>query len=165
MMTEDQARLAGQALQSVKEIISVDFTRTNPRWISEAAFALLMIHLKDALQLLKLSGQRVDFTDDVTAGDVTDLISNMRNAICHIGSPLRRIGNQGTLSFCTAFGKGVLLSTPTLTLENPYEDDVAFFYGEHRVFLRRHIHRSYAEARNRLKTTVETNGWWFPYDL
>jgi hypothetical protein len=161
-MDEKQAHMVGQALNSVRNIIETDFHRAEPRWVREAAFALLMIYMKDALKILAHNGMRVSFADDVPEGDVTDLIAKMRNAICHIDTPLRRIGTMGTLSFCTAEGAVTLLETPELTLQNPYQDDIAFFYGEHRVLLRRHVHRAYEEALNSIGRKCEAEGWRRP---
>ncbi len=45
-----------------------------------------MINMKDFLHILRVDGQRISFTDDVPDGrDVTDLITDMRNAIVILG--------------------------------------------------------------------------------
>ncbi|KQZ29135.1 hypothetical protein ASD50_18255 [Mesorhizobium sp. Root552] len=131
----------------------------------EAAFALLMVSMKDALQILHASSMRVSFTDDIPEGDVTNLITNMRNAICHVGSPLRHLDkNNNTLSLDTAIGAGCLMEIDGVELSNPYADDVAFFYGKHRVLLKRHCHRAFSEAYQRTKAKVNAEGWWWPFD-
>jgi hypothetical protein len=121
-----------------------------------SALTEVMIRLHDLLQKASRHGVRVDFKDDVLAGaavsDVTDLVAFVRNAVCHIPS-----GNHNheevnaTVSFCAAIGKGVLANLGGVKLENPYEDDTAFFFGPQRVLLRRHLVRSFEEVVPRLE--------------
>ncbi|MHC2791927.1 hypothetical protein ACVINZ_000939 [Mesorhizobium jarvisii] len=162
---EQQARDAGQALSSAGKILATDFYQANPSWVGEAAFALLMINMKDALQFMAKIDMRIAFTDDISeGGDVTDLISNMRNAICHVGSKLRHMDqNSNTLSFGVAVGAGTLLQGPCYQLANPYADDVAFFYGKHRALLKRHCLRAYQEADAKLRAHAQAQGWWWPF--
>lgn len=164
-MDQDAAHLVGQSLYTSRQILETEFYNAKPSWVAEAAFALLMVSMKDALQILAKSNLRVSFTDDIPVGDITDLISNMRNAICHVGSPLRHMDEyNNTLSFGVAIGAAGLISGPDYELSNPYADDVAFFYGKHRVFLKRHCHRACKEAFNRTKTKAQAEGWWWPFD-
>lgn len=130
-------------------------------WIAQAGLTFTLVQLKDALQLLSLNGQRVSFTDDVADGDVTKLISTMRNAACHVGSADARIKNSATLRYATA-GPGCHLATiGDVELKNPYMDDVAFFYGANRLFLKRHLHRAQEEAEHRLAALKDE--WGTPF--
>jgi hypothetical protein len=40
---------------------------------------------------------------------------------------------------------------------NPYEDDVCFFFGSQRIFLRRHVIRALEEARIKLGEAINAN--------
>ena len=132
--------------------------------LAEASFALLMINMKDFLHILRVDGQRISFTDDVPDGrDVTDLITDMRNAICHIGSADRHFAPGSTLSFGRMSGQGILVKMGDLELGNPYQDDVAFFYGKHRVFLKRHAHRATQEANALIGAKFYSEGWPMPF--
>ena len=58
---------------------------------SESAFIEILIRLKDVLQQLNTANMRINWRNDVKTGngieDITDLVSNLRNAACHITSP------------------------------------------------------------------------------
>lgn len=159
-MQKSDYNLATSAAEKIHSIISIPFFNGNTRWASEAAFALLMIEMKDLLQILSKNNGRVNFSDDVTTGDVTDLISTMRNAICHIGSPHRHMdGKNNTLSFGVIVGKGILIKVDDLEIGSKYEDDIAFCYGKYVVYLKRHIHRAFKEAENTLLGIADAQGW------
>ncbi|MHB2264278.1 hypothetical protein [Aliihoeflea sp. PC F10.4] len=148
-MSWDQCRLIDSAIHQASEIASTPFQDAEPSWSSEAALALLLINLKDALITLKAMGHPITFTDDISDGkNITDLIATMRNTICHIGSPQRLFdaARNNSLTFGRVHGAGILLKTETLEIGSPYSDDVAFFYGPHRIFLVRHIYRAIREA-------------------
>ena len=98
---------------------------------------------------------RVAFADDVLATDqvhdVSALIKYVRDALCHPDSDNHYIekGNiKSTFNVC--FGKGVLLKMPDFEQSNPYADDVCFFFGSQRIFLKRHIVSAYEEAKGKL---------------
>lgn len=160
-MNWEQCTIINRSLDVCKRIASTNFYGAEPSWISEAALALLLINLKDALQLLDRLGERISFDDEIEdAGDVTDLVAKMRNAICHIGSPHRLVDSQSriSLSFGTAIGKCALASINGKELANPHGDDVAFFYGALRIYLKRHIHRAISEADATLVRLAKKHG-------
>lgn len=112
---------------------------------AESVFKDILIRLDDVLQELAKKAKRITWTDDLPPGrkdvsDITDLISKLRNAGCHIGSDDRRIPNTGIrFVFNRAFGKGNLLKAGAIIIGSDYEDDAAFFYGDLRIYLQRHI--------------------------
>ena len=112
---------------------------------AESVFKDILIRLDDVLQELAKTEKRITWTDDLPRGrndvrDITDLISKLRNAGCHIGSGDRRISNTGIrFIFNRAFGKGNLLKVGAITIGSDYADDAAFFYGDLRIYLQRHI--------------------------
>lgn len=165
-MQQSEFYLAGIAAAKIRSIISIPFYKGNTQWAAEAAFALLMIEMKDLLQILNKNNCRINFTDDVKIGDVTDLISTMRNAICHIGSNDRQLdASNNSLSFGVIFGKAVILKIDDLEISSDYEDDIAFCYGKYVVYLKRHIHRAFKEAEKLLSEIAEAQGWTPIHDI
>jgi hypothetical protein len=120
-----------------------------------SAFVDLMICLRDLLHKCEKYASRVSFTDDVLVNgyvhDVTDLVTTIRDACCHIDSFKRLFdtrGNRG--SFLVGYGKVKLLKMGDVELQGDYEDDIAVFFGTNRIYLRRHVVRSFEEAKSRL---------------
>jgi hypothetical protein len=116
----------------------------------EPVFVSLILKLHDLLQILSLQGHRIAFTDDVPSGlDITDLVSKVRNAIAHPSSPENLLGKDSRVKFVfnVINGKGSPLSMPgTAAFSSDYSDDVAYFYGEHRLYLKRHLCRLFKET-------------------
>jgi hypothetical protein len=117
--------------------------------VFEASVTLLLIHLNDLLQKAKIDGKRVSFTDDVTVSDairdVTDVVRACRNAACHVTSGEHKI-DAGKFTFCTAAGYNPTAFTiKGVEMGCGYHDDIAVYYGPTRVYLRRHLLRSFEE--------------------
>ncbi|MFA5947084.1 MAG: hypothetical protein WC813_03605 [Patescibacteria group bacterium] len=120
------------------------------RVFAEPSFVSIILKMHDLLQKLNALGHRVDFKDDVENGDITDLISKVRNAICHLDSPENLLDKDAQIKFvfCMAYGKANLVQIGEKCAQSEYEDDIAFFYGEHRVYLKRHIFKLVHETKN-----------------
>jgi hypothetical protein len=113
------------------------------------------MNLRDLMYKAEKYDTRISFTDDVkvteNVTDVTGLIKYVRDALCHPDSDNHYIekGNiKATFNVC--FGKGTLLKMGDFEQSNPYQDDISFFFGSQRIFLRRHVLRAYEEAKNKL---------------
>ena len=124
--------------------------------LQQSAFIEVVICLRDLLYKSAKYGHRVAFADDVVknsyVSDVTDAITAIRDACCHIDSFKRHIDenfNRG--SFMVISGRGTLMKIGDLELKSDYEDDIAFYYGNNRLYLRRHIIRAFEEARQHLR--------------
>lgn len=121
----------------------------------QSAFIEVLICLRDLMYKAGKYAKRIDFTDDVTVrGDVkdaTDLIKYVRDAMCHLDSDNHYIepGNMRA-SLNVLFGKGTLLKLHDFEQSSPYEDDICFFFGSQRIFLKRHIQRAVEESKNLL---------------
>lgn len=126
------------------------FTAPVLRPFHEPVFVSVILKLHDLLQLLRMQNRRVDFTDDVPGGgDITDLVSKVRNAIAHTSSPENLLDKDSHLLFVFNMiaGKGQPISLPgAQVFVSDYDDDIAFFYGSHRLYLKRHLFRSVMEA-------------------
>lgn len=159
MLLHQDYQNALSAIEKVHSILKVNIFSANPNWLSEASFTLMIIHLKDVCQLLARCGYRISAAEDLPEGkDLTDHINDVRNAVCHIGSPLRHL-SFGSLSFGAMTCKGTLLSTPEFDLSNPHDDDIAVFYGRHRIFMRRHVWKATEDAVSHLKSIAKANDW------
>lgn len=124
---------------------------------NESAFIHLMICLNDLLQKAKKCGHRINFADDVAqtnqTKDITDLVALIRGAACHIESKTRYAHKGNRFVFITIGGPTANITFGSegdpamIKLENPYADDLAFFYGGVRIFLVRHIVTAFQEAK------------------
>lgn len=124
---------------------------SNP--LQQSAFIELMICLRDLLHKAEQYAQRINFTDDVLqnkyVSDVTDAVTALRDACCHINSFKRTFDDQGGRgSYMVVYGKGGLLKLGDLELRSDYADDIAYFYGKNRLYMNHHIIRAFQEARN-----------------
>src|SRR5690606_5707552 len=107
--------------------------------LQQSAFIELMICLRDLLHKAEKYGSRISFTDDVLTNsyvaDVSDAVTAVRDACCHIDSFKRDFdanGNRG--SYMVAYGKCNLAKINDLELKSEYEDDIAVFYGANRIY-------------------------------
>lgn len=124
--------------------------------LQSAAFTELMICLRDLLHKAEKYAKRISFTTDVIVNkyvqDVTDLVTAVRDACCHIDSFKRLFDDRGSRgAFLVIYGKGCLAKIDELELKSNYDDDTAFFYGSNRIYMNRHIVRAFKEARSLLE--------------
>ena len=118
----------------------------------QSAFIELMICLRDLLCKTEKHAKRISFADDVLinsyVNDITDAVIAIRDACCHIHSGKRHFDdNKNRFSFCVVSGKCTFAKIDDLELKSEYEDDIAFFYGKNRLYLKRNIIRSFVEAQ------------------
>jgi len=141
-------------LQRISELINSGvFNVQILRIFQESVFTEIMIKLNDLLQKLNQLNSRIDFKDDVTnASDITELVSNIRNAVCHMesGEHLLDKEKQIRFTFNIAYGKVNLISVGDKSLTSDYEDDICFFYGEKKIYIKRHIIRCLDESKKKI---------------
>ena len=124
--------------------------------LHRSAFIELMICLRDVLHKVEIYNERLNFNDDIVVNsyvsDITDLIKACRDSCCHSHTRQKNFFNSRnkTASFIVVYGKGTPLCIDGLTLKSEYEDDIAFFFGENRIYLKRHIIRAIEEATTAL---------------
>ena len=169
LSSEDRLQIR-EDLERIKVILSTDiFEPSNSRHpLVRSAFIDLIICLDDLMSKAQYYCKRVDFTDDVLdttklqvrpkkqVKDVTALINFVRHAVCHINEDNRihsgrtkgpdKERNGAGVFFNRQFGKGGIFES----MQSRYEDDQSFAFGEHLIYLNRHIKRAYQEARERL---------------
>ena len=118
------------------------------RSFQEPVFVSTILKLNDLLQKFQILDQRINFDDDINSGDITDLVNKIRNAICHLNSDENLLDKKARIKFVfnVAIGKVNVIDANGKTAKSDYNDDIAFFYGEHRIYLKRHILRCLNEA-------------------
>jgi len=127
----------------------------------DSALTELVIRVWDLLAKATFYANRVAFTDDViikgVVMDVTALIKFARDAVCHVVDSWKSNNDalKSRVFFNAIFGKGCVVEINEESIESPYEDDVAFFFGQQRLYLRRHIVRAYNEAVAQLRPLLD----------
>jgi len=146
-------------LRRVKELINTGvFSTPVLRVFQESVFTEIIIKLWDLTQKLVLLENRVDFKEDVKTGDITDLIRKIRYAVCHVdsGEHMLKSKQQIRFSFNIAYGKANLASIGKKKITSDYEDDICFFFGENKIYLKRHIIRCIQEAEKKIQKLYKT---------
>jgi hypothetical protein len=110
----------------------------------EPAVVTVLINLNDLLGKSKKDGMPITFTDHVELTDkikdVSDLVRECRNAACHIGSGEHLFEGLGKFTFNVVAGLAPsAFELNGVKLGSDFEDDIAIYYGEKRVYLRRHL--------------------------
>lgn len=110
----------------------------------EPAVVTLLINLNDLLGKSKKDGKPITFTDHVELTDkikdVGDLVRECRNAACHIGSGEHLFEGLGKFTFNVIAGLAPsAFDLDGVKLGSDFADDIAIYYGEKRVYLRRHL--------------------------
>lgn len=131
---------------------------------TQSAFIEILIRLNDVLQKLKNHGNKINWTDDVNVDqkikDIADLVNSLRNAACHIDSPENYVKNSNIkFVFNTFVGRcsNTVKIGENISLGNKYQDDTAFYYGDKRIYLVRHIKRLLEELPDEInKLHVKT---------
>ena len=125
-----------------------------------SALTELLILVRDLMQKAKIFSEPIEFMDDVNITDkvktVSDAIKFVRDAICHVDSENHNHEEcNARLSYNIAYGKCNLANLGDVEIKSDYEDDICFFFGSQKLYLRRHIIRAYKEAKEKLVPLVE----------
>lgn len=140
-------------LNRLHQLLSSDvFDRSRPDdGACEQAFAEVIRLLDDLLKLAEASGLRIDFVKEVgvhgRVQDITSLVGNIRRSVLpDAGASAPFAANQFNCYYDAGsgyFANGVFFSAD-------YNDEVAFFVGDQRIYLNRHIKRAMQEAEQQL---------------
>ena len=153
----NQDILLEDMLKEVEELLEVRVFAT-PLLVPlrEPVFVALVIKLNEVLQILDKRGRRVNFTEDVSLADdvkdVTDLISKVRNAVCHASSELNFVRDKNPLFFNFRYAeiKGEIRFTEEFAITNQYQDDLLILYGGYPIYFTRNLVRAFEEAKQNL---------------
>ena len=143
------------SIQGIERLLSTGVFDANVlREFREPSFISIIIKANDLLQKLHSLHERVTFNDDIPEGDITDLVNNMRNAACHFSSPENLLDQESNIKFVfnMVYGKSNAVQIgPNVVVQTDYEDDVAVFYGKHRLYLKRHLIRLLKDAKEKAR--------------
>ncbi|MEN3325865.1 MAG: hypothetical protein V7638_672 [Acidobacteriota bacterium] len=171
-MDSREAKTLISAMERVDLLLATDiFSRANQNHpLLQSAFIDLLICLRHLTWKSDREGFRVSFTDDLVltamVKDVTDAIKVVRDALCHpdsdhshvIKGRAKRRGErstefgQGEVRFVVVYGKipAAIRLPGELTIGSEYDDDVCFWFGTNKLYLKRHILRAFEEAKRNL---------------
>jgi hypothetical protein len=127
--------------------------RENP--LVRSAFIETLICLRDLMYKAEKFTARISFDNDIAKNerirDASDLIKYIRDALCHIDSENHYLetGNIRA-SYNIAYGKITLVRIGEFSQSSDYEDDVCFFFGSQKIYLKRDILRAFEEAKHKL---------------
>jgi len=144
------------SLQTIEQIINSGIfgPKNTGSPFFRPSFVALLISLRDLMYKAEKYATRIDFTDDVDqrdkVQDVSGLIKFVRDALCHPDSDNHYLDNGAKATFNVIFGAGCLAQIGDCRQESSHADDVCFFFGMHRIYLKRHIIRAAEEARDKL---------------
>lgn len=159
---------AGDIAQDIHRIETIYATKifapsNKEHPLIKSAFIEVMVCLRDLMAKTKDYGTRITFTEDMVVTskikDITELVTFVRNALCHIESANNfAIPDQIKASFDIVYGKGTDKRADGIELVSEYTDDTCFFFGLHKIYLRRHILRAFEETKKQLEPLLK------PYD-
>jgi hypothetical protein len=124
----------------------------------KSAFIEVLVCLRDLMYKTEKYDERVDFDDDIVKTDkikdITDTIKYVRDALCHLDSDKHYVEKNCLASYNIVYGKGQMLSIGDSKQSSDYDDDVCFFFGAQKIYLKRHIVRSLEEAKAKLSSLI-----------
>ncbi len=156
-MDKDNFFIKSQIESNIRDI--VQFINTGIfgadvlRVFREPVFISIILKLDDLLQKFVKLGERINFKDDVSINtdisDITDLVNKVRNSAFHLSSPENLLDKKYQIKFVFNMISGKVpnaISIDGVSHGADYEDDIAFFYGEYKIYLKRHIIRLIKES-------------------
>ncbi len=130
--------------------------KQNP--LVRSAFLETLVCLRDLMYKTEKYNKRVDFDNDILKTDkikdVTATIKYVRDALCHRDSDKHYIDEGKLASYNIIYGKGRLLKIGNSEQVSDYDDDVCFFFGAQKIYLKRHIVRAFEEAKAKLSSLI-----------
>jgi hypothetical protein len=145
-----------ESINRIDELIGTDVflpkNIKNPFVMS--AFIEVLICLRDLMYKTEKYSERIHFDDDIVktkdVQDISDVIKYVRDALCHLDSD-KHYSEQGCkASYNIMYKKGCLLKSGNFEQVSDHDDDVCFFFGTQRIYLKRHILRAFNEAKAKL---------------
>lgn len=144
-------------IRRIQELLQTEiFLPTNINHpLCKSAFIDLLICLRDLMYKAEKYSTRINFDDDVLKtdkiSDVSDLIKFVRDALCHPDIPHHYlIKGKIKATYNIAFDKRNIIKFDDIIIKSDYDDDICFFFGEQKIYLKRHVLRAYEEAKQKL---------------
>lgn len=128
-----------------------------------SAFIELLICLRDLMYKTEKYTSRVTFDDDIVKNvkkinDITDVIKYVRDALCHLDSDKHYL-EKGNIkaTYNVIRGKGTLVKINDYEQTSEFSDDLCFFFGSQRIYLKRHIIRAIEEVKSKFLPILESS--------
>lgn len=144
-------------ISRIEELLQTEiFLPANIRHpLCKSAFIELLICLRDLMYKAEKYSSRINFDDDVLKTDkildVTDLIKFIRDSLCHPDIPHHYlVKGKIKATYNITFGKCNIIQYDDIIIKSDYEDDICFFFGEQKIYFKRHILRAFKEAKEKL---------------
>ena len=158
-MTTPQSAPEQPSINRLHQLLGSDvFDRNRPNdGTCERAFTEVIRLLDGLLRQAEAAGQRIDFTKEVGVHgkiqDITSLISSMHSTLqSETATGAGPAANQFNCYYDA--GNGYFANGVFFVSE--YDNEVAFFVGEERVYLNRHLKRAMQEAETYLAQPAVT---------
>jgi hypothetical protein len=143
-------------IQRIEELLNSEIflPKNSGNIFVRSAFIDMLVCLRDLISKSEKYSSRIDFDDDIIKTDkiknISDTIRYIRDAVCHLH--VNRYSNKRNVraSYNIIYGKGSLMKVGGFAQYSNYKDDVCFFFGEQKVYLRRHIIKAFEEAKKNL---------------
>lgn len=128
-----------------------DFFMAGENLVTEGLITVALINIRDALHMLDRKGHRVDRQHPLIQRvgkqhDLTALMTEARNVVCHIKSGNAMLPEEGGVMrwFWLGPGNGVMMNGRGI--RNETEDDVMIAFGNLQVYFRRNIQQALVDA-------------------
>lgn len=146
-----------ESIRRIEELLASEIflPQNSDSPLVRSAFIETLVCLRDLMYKTEKYAERINFDDDIVKTDkikdVTDTIKYVRDALCHLDSDKHYV-EKGNIraSYNVAYRKVRLLKLGDFEQASDYDDDVCFFFGSQKIYLKRHIIRAFEEARRRL---------------
>jgi hypothetical protein len=146
-----------ESIQRIEELLNSGiFLQKNSRSpFVRSAFIDMLVCLRDLMYKSEKYSSRIIFDDGIvkTKGinDVSDTITYVRDALCHLDSDNHYLEDGNVrASYNVIYSKGCLMNIGNSKQASNYKDDVCFFFGQQKIYLKRHIIRALDEAKKNL---------------
>lgn len=160
-------------ISRIETILSTDIlaphNKNHPLLWSAIIETIICLH--DLLQKLRklkadngftIFDAKIRFNDDLTKTakqlDITDTVGLFRDALCHIGSNTHFFEKDMLISYSILYGKTKAFGWDdrenSSNIESDYPDDICFYIGKYRLYLKRHILRALFKAKIRFACLV-----------
>tara|TARA_R110001583_G_scaffold194829_2_gene367239 strand:+ start:106 stop:612 length:507 start_codon:yes stop_codon:yes gene_type:complete len=166
-MNNDTKFIISISIRRIAELLDSKILWSNDKILIPFKHSVLtevLVLLNDLLQKSNKFKNRVDFKDDVfiynhtnkklKIDDVTDLISNFRNLLCHTNTDRTIATSYLKNLFNLIPKKEILYEFDDVVVQNKYDDDIAYSSGKNVLYLKRHIEKSFYCIKENFKDYI-----------
>lgn len=145
-------------IETLNQLLSLNpFETISDTYVQKAVFTKIMIDLADLVRKCEKLKVPITFTDDVNINNqlkilnASNLITYVRDALCHIDSFKHYYNSDIVLSYIVLYGKCPdAIGINGSTIGSDYEDDICIIFGSQKIYYKRHILRVFKESKNNL---------------